>query len=83
MDVFFVALKKLAVLFGGLPERTFVYAFVAGLPAWVKQLLRVSTSIKAMLTEQLLEYAWWTIIKDEAELGEPVVMAASRVKMAI
>ena len=44
VDVFFVALKKLVVLFGGLPEWTFVYAFMAGLPAWGKQQLRVSTS---------------------------------------
>ena len=56
VDVFFAALKKLAVLFGGLPEQTFVYAFVAELLAQVKQLLRAFTSIKAMPTEQLLEY---------------------------
>ena len=66
-DVFFVVLKKLMLLFGGLPEQTFVYVFVAGLSAWVKELLRVSTSIKAMPIEQLLEPAQ-AIIRDEAEL---------------
>ena len=33
VDVFFVALKNLVVLFGGLSEWTFVYAFMAGLLA--------------------------------------------------
>lgn len=75
VDVFFAGLKKLAVLFGGLPEQTFVYAFVAGLPVRVKQLLRASTSIEATPIEQLLERAR-AIIKDEAELEEHVVMAA-------
>ena len=74
VDVFFVALKKLMVLFGGLPERTVVYAFMAGLLTQVKQLLRASTSIEAMPIEQLLEHAQ-AIVRDEAELGEPVVMA--------
>ena len=37
VDVF-MALKKLTVLFGGLPERTFVYVFMIELPAQVKQL---------------------------------------------
>ena len=50
VDVFFAALKKLVVLFGGLPEQTFVYAFVVGLQVWVKQLLRVSTNIEANIS---------------------------------
>ena len=75
MDIFFVALKKLVVLFGRLPEWTFVYAFVAGLPAQVKQLLRASTSLEAMSIEQLLECAW-VIVRKEAELGELDIMAA-------
>ena len=33
VDVFFAALKKLPILFGGLPEWTYVYAFMAGLLA--------------------------------------------------
>ena len=74
VDVFFMALKKLVALFGGLPEQTFVYAFMVGLPARIKQLLRASTSIEAMPIEQLLECAQ-AIIRDESELGEPVVMA--------
>ena len=73
VDVFFMTLKKLAVLFGGLPERTFAYMFVTGLPARVKQLLRASTSIEATLIKQLLEHAR-AIIRDEAELGKPVLM---------
>ena len=74
MDVF-AALKKPLVLFGGLPEQTFVYALVAGVPAQMKQLLRTSTSIEATPIKQLLEYAQ-AIIRDEAELGEPVAIAA-------
>ena len=67
VDVLLVALKKLAVLFGGLAEQIFVHAFVAGLPAQVKQLLRASTSIKAMLIEQLLECTQ-VIVRNEPEL---------------
>ena len=74
VDVFFLALKKLAVQFGGLPEWTFVYAFMAGFPAWVKQLLRASTRLEATPIEQLLECAQ-AIVRYEDELGEPVVMA--------
>ena len=48
--------------------------FVAGLTARVRQLLRVSPSIKVKLIEQLLERAQ-AIMKDGAELGELVVMA--------
>ena len=55
VNVLFAALKKLAVLFGGLPEQTFFYMFVAGVQALVKQLLRAYTSIEATLIEQLLE----------------------------
>ena len=75
VDVFFAALKKVAVLFGELPEQTFVYMFMAGLPAWVKQLLRASMSIKATLSNQLLEHRL-AIIWDEAVL---VVMATQTV----
>lgn len=74
VDVFFAALKKLAVLFGGLPERTFVYAFVAGLPPRVKQLLRASTSIEATPIEHLLERAR-AIVRDQSGPEEPVIAA--------
>ena len=42
--------------------------------AQVKQLLRVYPSIKAMPIEQLFEHAR-AIVRDEAELGEQIVMA--------
>ena len=74
VDAFFAVLKKLALLFQGLPEWTFLYAFMAGHPAQVKQLLRLSTIIKAMPIEHLFNCAW-AIIRDEAKLGEPVAMA--------
>ena len=79
VDVFFAAPKKLAVRFEGLSEQTFVHSFMAALPVLVKQLLRVSTSIEAMLIEQLLEHAQ-AIIRDEAELGELVVMATQMIQ---
>lgn len=76
VDVFFASLKKLALLFGGgISERAYAYAFVAGLPTRVKQLLRASTNISATTIEHLLERAR-AIIRDEEDLGEPVVMAA-------
>ena len=79
VDVLFAALKKLAVLYRGLPERTFVYMFVAGLLAQVKQLLRASTSIEATPIEQLLER---TIVRDKAELGEAVVIATQTAQIS-
>ena len=73
---FFVVGRGSTIKFGGLLELTFVYAFVAGLQAWVKQLLKASTSIKAMLIEQLLAHTQ-VIFRDEAELGELIVMATA------
>ena len=40
VDVYLAELRRLAVPFGGLPEKALVSAFVAGLPDGAKQLLR-------------------------------------------
>ena len=74
VDVYLAALKKLATLFGGLPERALTYAFLAGLPARVKQLLRASSPIDSVPLDQLLDRAR-AILKDELTLEGPVVAA--------
>lgn len=81
VDVYYAGLKKLGLLFGGVPERTYAYAFVAGLPTRVKQLLRASTTISATPIEHLLERAR-AIIQDEEDLGEPVVLATQTTKIS-
>lgn len=43
VDVYLTELRKLAVLFDAVSDRTLVCALVSGLPAQVKQLLRVSS----------------------------------------
>lgn len=48
MDVYLAAMKKLTILFGGLPERALSYAFLAGLLASVKQILRANSSVDSL-----------------------------------
>lgn len=55
VDMFFMELKKLAVLFdNGVSGRILAYAFVACLPTHVKQLLRASTGVSATPMEHLM-----------------------------
>ena len=43
VDVFLVELRRLAIPFGGLSHKILAFAFVAGLPDTVKQLLRAGS----------------------------------------
>ena len=51
------ALKKLSSLFGGIPDQTLKYAFIAGLPAHTQELLRASADIDCIQTESVLSRA--------------------------
>ena len=47
-DVYLADLRRLAALFGGLPERALTCAFVAGLPDSVRQTLRASSKAEGL-----------------------------------
>ena len=57
VDEFYVALKKLSSMFGGVPDQTLKYAFMAGLPAHTQVLLRASADIDSIQTESILNRA--------------------------
>ncbi|KFD56668.1 hypothetical protein M513_02344 [Trichuris suis] len=47
-------LRRLASLFGGVPEKELICAFVTGLPDSIRQLLRASCRMEDLTLEQLL-----------------------------
>lgn len=75
VDVYLAELKKLTVLFGGLPERALAYKFLSGLPAGAKQLLRATSNMASLPLSDLVDRAR-TIMKDDSAVREPVVAAA-------
>lgn len=75
VDVYLASLRKLSVLFGGIPDHVMVCVFVRGLPDRVKRLLRSSSRVDNLTLEELLSRAR-ALMKDEVEVGEPVVAAA-------
>lgn len=74
VDVYLADLRKLSVLFGGVPDSAMACVFVQGLPDPVKSLLRSSARADDMSLEELLARAR-AIIKDETAEREPVVAA--------
>lgn len=75
VDVYLAELKKLTVLFGGLPERALAYKFLSGLPAGAKQLLRATSTMSSLPLSDLVDRAR-TIMKDDSTVQEPVVAVA-------
>ena len=65
VDVYLAELRRLAVPFGGLPEKALVSAFVAGLPDGAKQLLRVGSRMDDLPLTHILARAR-AILKDES-----------------
>ena len=53
-DVYLADLKRLATLFGGVPERTLACAFVAGLPDEVRQVIRAGSRAEALTLQSVL-----------------------------
>ena len=51
------ATLKLSILFGGVPDQTLKYAFMAGLPAHTQELLRASADTDSIQTENILSRA--------------------------
>ena len=65
VDVYLAELRRLAVPFGGLPEKALVSAFVAGLPDGAKQLLRAGSPMDDLPLTHILARAR-AILKDES-----------------
>ena len=65
VDVYLAELRRLAVSFGGLPEKALVCAFVAGLPDGTKQLLRAGSRMDELPLTHILTRAR-AILKDES-----------------
>lgn len=63
-DVFLADLWRLASLFGGVPEKAMMCAFVAGLPESVRQLLRASSRLGELSLNQVLVQAR-AVLSDE------------------
>ena len=74
VDVYLADLRRLSVLFGGIPDHVLVCVFVRGLPNPVKRLLQSSSRVDDMTLEELLARAR-ALMKDNAEVGEAVVAA--------
>lgn len=75
VDVYLAALKKLATLFGGLPERALAYAFLAGFPDRVKQLLQANSSVNTLALDKLMDQSR-TILKDSSAPEESFAAVA-------
>ena len=57
VDEFYAAWKKLSSLFGGVPDQTLKYAFMAGLLAHTQELLCASADNDHIQTESILSWA--------------------------
>ncbi|XP_043225494.1 uncharacterized protein LOC122383282 [Amphibalanus amphitrite] len=65
-DVFLADLRRLAALFGGVPDRMLVCAFVAGLPETTRQVIRAGTRAESLELASVLARAR-AVLSDERE----------------
>ena len=75
VDVYLSELKRLALLFGGIPETGLICAFVAGLPDSVRQTLRAGTRIESLTLTEVLGRARALLADD---CGTAAVAAQAR-----
>ena len=66
VDVFIAGLRKLALLFGGLPDKALICAFVAGLPDAARQALRASSRMEALAIDEVVTRARAIMADDSA-----------------
>lgn len=66
VDVYLADLRRLAGLFGGLPDTGLICAFVAGLPESVRRMLRAGSRIESMDITQILNRARAMLVEEEA-----------------
>ena len=76
VDVFLAELRRLAVLFGGLPNKALVCAFVAGLPESVKQLLRAGSRMDELSLIHILARAR-AVLTDESGVAAVTTPASA------
>lgn len=69
-DVYLADLRRLATLFGGVPDKALTCAFVAGLPEEVRQLLRAGSRMEALDLTQILARAR-AVIREDSPLVSP------------
>ena len=67
-DVFLADLRRLASLFGGLPEKALTCAFVAGMPEDVRQILRAGSRMEDLTLPQILERSR-AVMADKGQIG--------------
>ena len=73
-DVYLADLRRLSTLFGGVPDRTLVCAFIAGLPDSVRQVIRAGSRAEGLSLDDVLTRAR-AVLSDERF---SVAAAASR-----
>lgn len=69
VDVYLADLRRLAVLFGGIPDDGLSCAFVAGLPESVRHVLRASTRLEDLDMNQLVARARSVLAEENTNAG--------------
>lgn len=75
-DVYLADLRRLATLFGGIPERALACAFIAGLPDSVRQTIRAGSRAESLNLADVLARAR-SVLSDQRG---PVAAAAARAR---
>ena len=71
VDEIYAVLKKLSSLFGGVPDQTLRYAFMAELSTHTQELLRESADIDRIHTESILSRARAVVNKERVAADQP------------
>ncbi|KAF0307742.1 Retrovirus-related Pol polyprotein from transposon 297 [Amphibalanus amphitrite] len=76
-DVFLADLRRLAALFGGVPDRMLVCAFVAGLPETTRQVIRAGTRAESLELASVLARAR-AVLSDEQRRINVITVSGGR-----
>ncbi|KAG0728892.1 hypothetical protein GWK47_031514 [Chionoecetes opilio] len=69
VDVYLADLRRLAALFGGIPDNGLICAFVAGLPSSVSHILRAGSRLEDLDVTQVLSRARAVLVEGGAGAG--------------
>ena len=69
VDVYLADLRRLAVLFGGIPDAGLSCAFVAGLPESTRHILRASSRLEDMNINQIVARARAVLAEEDVSVG--------------
>lgn len=81
-DVFLSDLRRLAVLFGGVPDSALLCAFVSGLPGSVRQAIRAGSRAESLNLDDVLTRARAVLADEEAHTAAAVVRGPARATTA-